>query len=109
MKKFKGKSILVTGSCGTVGSELVKQLLADDLYSPQEVIGIDNNESALFFQDQEYLDDSRAHFYVVDIRDRDALTNVTKSIDIVFHCAAMKHVILSERSPDQCVQTTLIQ
>ena len=107
MKKLKGKSILVTGSCGTVGSELVKQLLADDLYSPQEVIGIDNNESALFFQDQEYLDDSRAHFYVVDIRDRDALTNVTKSVDIVFHCAAMKHVILSERSPDQCVQTNI--
>jgi len=107
MKKLKGKSILVTGSCGTVGSELVKQLLADDLYSPQEVIGIDNNESALFFQDQEYLDDSRAHFYVVDIRDRDALTNVTKSVDIVFHCAAMKHVILSERTPDQCVQTNI--
>lgn len=107
MKEFKGKSILVTGSCGTIGSELVKQLLADDLYSPQEVIGIDNNESALFFQDQEYLDDSRAHFYVVDIRDRHALTNVTKSVDIVFHCAAMKHVILSERSPDQCVQTNI--
>jgi len=107
MKKLKGKSILVTGSCGTVGSELVKQLLTDDLYSPQEVIGIDNNESALFFQDQVYLDDSRAHFYVVDIRDRDALTNVTKTVDIVFHCAAMKHVILSERSPDQCVQTNI--
>lgn len=107
MKKFKSKSILVTGACGTVGSELVKQLLTDDVYSPNEVIGVDNNESDLFFQDQEYLDDSRAHFYVVDIRDRDALVNITKGVDIIFHCAALKHVILCERSPDQCVQTNI--
>ena len=107
MKKFKGKSILVTGSCGTVGSELVKQLLMNEVYSPKEVIGIDNNESALFFQDQEHLEDARAHFYVVDVRDRDALNNITKSVDIIFHCAAMKHVILSERSPDQCIQTNI--
>jgi len=107
VKKFKGKSILVTGSCGTVGSELVKQLLMNEVYSPKEVIGIDNNESALFFQDQEHLEDARAHFYVVDVRDRDALNNITKSVDIIFHCAAMKHVILSERSPDQCIQTNI--
>ena len=107
MKKFENKSILITGACGTVGSELVKQLLTDDEYSPCEVIGVDNNESALFFQDQEHLNDSRAHFYVIDIRDRCALTNITKGIDIIFHCAAMKHVILSERSPDQCIQTNI--
>jgi len=107
MKKFEGKSILVSGSCGTVGSELVKQLLMDDVYAPKEVIGIDNNESALFFQDQENLKDTRAHSYVIDIRDRDALTNITKGVDIIFHCAAMKHVILSERSPDQCIQTNI--
>ena len=107
MKKFKDKSILVTGSCGTVGSELVKQLLGNDVYSPTEVIGIDNNENALFFQDQEHLNDSRAHFYAVDVRDRDALTYITKNIDIIFHCAAMKHVILSERSPDQCIRTNI--
>ena len=107
MKKLSGKTILVTGSCGTVGSELVKQLLVDETYNPDEIIGIDINESALFFQDQEYINELRAHFYVVDIRDRDALTNVMAGVDIVFHCAAMKHVILSERSPDQCIQTNI--
>ena len=50
MKHFYGQSILVTGSCGTVGSELVWQLLNGDAYDPKEVIGIDNNESELFFQ-----------------------------------------------------------
>lgn len=107
MKKFTGKSILITGSCGTVGSELVKQLLLDNSFSPKELIGIDNNESALFFQDQKYLNDKRAHFYVTDIRDRDALVNMMQGIDIVFHAAALKHVLLCERSPEQALQSNI--
>ena len=107
MKKFEGKSILVTGACGTVGVELVKQLLSDSDYAPKELIGIDNHESELFFLDQKYLKDSRAHFYVTDIRDKDELVNKMRGVDIVFHAAALKHVILCERSPEQAVQTNI--
>ena len=106
-KQFEGKSILVTGACGTVGTELFKQLLTCDDYAPNEIIGVDNNESELFFLDQKYLDESRAHFYVTDIRDRDELTNKMSGVDIVFHAAALKHVILCERSPEQAVQTNI--
>lgn len=108
MKLFKNKRILVTGACGTVGSELVRQLLSDSKYGPLEVLGIDNQESALFFEDQTYLNDSRANFFVVDIRDRDELSKRMKGIDIVFHTAALKHVIMCERSPDQAIQTNII-
>jgi FlaA1/EpsC-like NDP-sugar epimerase len=107
MKKFEGKNILVTGACGTVGSELVKQLLDNSKYAPEELIGLDNNESELFFLDQKYLDDSRARFYVTDIREKDELVNKMRGIDIVFHAAALKHVILCERSPEQAVQTNI--
>ena len=107
MKKFEGKSILVTGACGTIGTELTKQILTDSRYAPRELIGIDNNESALFFLDQRYLNDPRAHFYAMDIRDRDALTEKMRGVDIVFHAAALKHVILCERSPEQAVQTNI--
>lgn len=107
MNKFAGKSILVTGACGTVGAELVDQLLTDDQYAAGELIGIDNNESALFFLDQRYLTKPHAHFYVSDIRDRDALMDIMKGVDIVFHAAALKHVILCERSPNQAVQTNI--
>lgn len=107
MKKFEGKSILVTGACGTIGTELVKQLLTDNTYAPRELIGIDNNESALFFLDQCYLADPRAHFYVTDIRDRDALIEMMREVDIVFHAAALKHVILCEKSPEQALQTNI--
>lgn len=104
---FENKSILVTGACGTVGSELIRQLLTQPEYAPAEVVGIDNNESQLFFLDQQYLKDNRANFFVADILDRDELTRKMAGIDIVFHCAALKHVILCERSPEQAVQTNI--
>lgn len=105
---LNNKRILVTGACGTVGSELIRQLLINSEYSPEEVIGIDNNESQLFFLDQSWLNDSRARFFVADMRDKDELRKRMDGVDIVFHAAAYKHVILCERSPDQAVQTNII-
>jgi len=102
---FSEKIVLVTGSCGTVGSELIRQLLTR---TSCHVIGIDNNESKLFFQDQEYINNKRAYFFVTDVRDFEALSQKMVKVDIVFHCAALKHVILCERSPEQAVQTNIV-
>lgn len=107
MSFVDGKKVLVTGSCGTVGSVLVNRLLTDHLYNPKEVIGIDHNESALFFQDQRYLADPRAHFFVADVRDRDKLIHDCRGIDVIFHAAALKHVVMCERSPMEAVQTNI--
>lgn len=107
MSVLQGGRILVTGACGTVGSELIRQLLDNPAHSPAEVIGIDNDESALFQLDQRYVDDARARFFVADIRDRDEVIRRMRGIDHVFHAAALKHVILSERSPDQAVRTNI--
>lgn len=107
MKIFDGKSLFITGSCGTIGAGLVKQLLNNPKYNPKEVIGIDNNESALFFQDQQFLNDSRAKFFVADVRDKGELSKRMRGVDIVINAAALKHVILCERSPEQAVQTNI--
>ena len=56
MKSFKNKRILVTGACGTIGSELVRTLIQSDQYLPAEVIGIDNNESELFFRNNGFIE-----------------------------------------------------
>ncbi|MDC1247401.1 polysaccharide biosynthesis protein [Amylibacter sp.] len=104
---FDGKRILVTGACGTVGSELVKQLLHSPDHHPIEVIGLDNSESELFFLDQHYLMDQRARFFVADIRKYKDLIEKFQGVDIVFHCAALKHVVLCERSPEQAIQTNI--
>lgn len=108
MHYFEGKRILITGVCGTVGSELIKQLLSEPEFAPAEVIGIDNNESELFFIDQKYINDSRACFYMADLRDKDTLCRKMKDVDIVFHSAALKHVVLCERSPYEAVQTNIM-
>ncbi len=104
---INNQRVLITGACGTVGVELVRQLLTGDRYNPDEIIGIDNNESQLFFLDQQYLSDPRTRFFFADIRDRDELCRRMRGIDIVFHAAALKHVILCERSPEQAVQTNI--
>lgn len=106
--KLSNKRIFISGVCGTVGSELVKQLLTNDMYSPLEVIGVDNDETNLFFIDQEYLSDPRVNFFLVDIRDRDELLRKMRDIDYVFHSAALKHVIINERSPEQAIQTNIV-
>jgi FlaA1/EpsC-like NDP-sugar epimerase len=106
--QFQEKRILVTGACGTIGSELVRQLLTNPAFSPLEVVGVDNNESQLFFLDQRYLHDTRAHFFIADIRDKQEMIRRISGIDIIFHCAALKHVIVCERSPAQATQTNIL-
>jgi FlaA1/EpsC-like NDP-sugar epimerase len=103
---FNDKRVMVTGACGTVGSELVRQLLED--YQAEELIALDNNESALFFLEQQFSKHDEAHFFLADIRDCSKLSKIMNGIDVIFHAAAFKHVILCERSPFEVVQTNII-
>jgi len=100
------KRVLVTGACGTIGRELVQQLLVS--YRVGELVALDNNESELFFLEQLFGDYPEASFFLADVRDRDKLNNKMQGIDVVFHAAAFKHVIFCERSPFEAVQTNII-
>lgn len=106
MNYLKNKRILVTGACGTVGRELVRQALEE--FEVAECIGIDNNESELFFLDQEFGADGRGKFFLGDVRDRDKLMRRLRGVDVVFHAAALKHVGLCERSPFEAVQSNIL-
>jgi len=107
MHYLSGKNILITGVCGTVGSELARELLEGDDYNVGKLVGIDNNETELFFIDQRFLNDARASFLLADMHDQASLTDAMEGIDVVFHTAAFKHVILCERSPNQAVNTNI--
>lgn len=108
MNKFlANKRVLVTGVCGTVGREITRLLLSGEFGELDEMIGIDNNESELFFVAQEF-SQSRAQFFLRDLRDFPGLYEVCRKVDVVFHAAALKHVGICETSPSEAVQTNII-
>lgn len=104
-QKWSKKRVLITGVCGTVGSELLKQLVALDAES---IVGIDSNESELFFATQPYRNNDNINFYLCDITNKSELRRLFKGIDIVLHAAARKHVILCEKSPSEAVRTNIV-
>jgi UDP-N-acetylglucosamine 4,6-dehydratase/5-epimerase len=102
--EFRGKDILVTGGCGSIGSELVEQLIK---FKPSRIRVFDNNESGLFNLKQK-LNSSLIRILVGDIRDKERLRFAIKGCDIVFHAAALKHVPLCEYNPFEAVSTNVL-
>lgn len=105
-EQFINRRIAVTGACGTVGKELVRQIMEG--CTPDELLCIDNNESELFFLEQQYSTYGNATFFIADVRDRLRMASLFKGVDVVFHAAAYKHVILCERSPMEAAQTNVM-
>jgi len=103
------KRILVTGGAGSIGRELVKFYLKDS-----SIICIfDNNEDGLFRLKSELYQEfpsfhHKLRYFLGDIRDQKRLINAFKDVDIVFHCAALKHVALCEYNPSEAVATNII-
>ncbi|SOB60772.1 conserved protein of unknown function [Pseudodesulfovibrio profundus] len=103
---FKNTKILLTGGCGTVGRELIRQFSTE--HSIDQLVVLDNNESALFSLKEKYRDRNDISFFLCDMRDADTLQSRFKGIDLVIHTAAYKHVILCEQSPNDAIQTNII-
>ncbi|RJR46508.1 MAG: polysaccharide biosynthesis protein [Deltaproteobacteria bacterium] len=101
---FRDKVILITGAAGTIGKEIVRQLLATEA---REIRLIDNNESELFYLGNKYRHHGPVTLYLGDVRDEKKLLNVTQGVDLIFHLAALKHVGLSEYNPFEAVQTNI--
>ena len=104
------KTILVTGAAGSIGSEIVRQLLN---LQPKKVILLDQAESALYDLNQELIRKNKSkntEIIVGDITRKERLTNIFKSFrpEIIFHAAAYKHVPLMENNPTESIRTNLL-
>lgn len=102
---FKDKTILVTGGCGSIGSEIVRQLAA---FCPKMIKILDINESGLFYLQHDLKEYDNIRYLIGNIREKDRVKLAMKNVDIVFHAAALKHVPLCEYNPYEAVQTNII-
>lgn len=100
---YEGKTILVTGGVGSIGSELVRKLLE---YNPKVVRILDNDETGLFDLREE-LQSKKIRVFVGDIKDKERVKRAIEDVDIVFHAAALKHVPLCEYNPFEAVKTNV--
>lgn len=106
---FNQKKILLTGCGGSIGSELVNEVLK---YNPKHVLGLDINEENIFTVNQKISknkEKDKCKFYVCDIRNKKKLSFLTKKFkpEIVIHAAALKHVSISESNQDEVVNTNI--
>jgi len=100
---YKDKTILVTGGVGSIGSQVVKNLLNLD---PEVVRILDINESKLFEFEEDF-DSRKVRTFIGDVRDKSRLEKAIEDVDIVFHAAALKHVPLCEYNPFEGVKTNV--
>lgn len=104
--KLNKKTILVTGGTGSIGGEIVKQLLD---YDVKKVI-IFSRDEIKHFLTKKRLIDNRIETVVGDIRDYQSVNKVFElyDIDLVYHTAAMKHIVMCEDFPLESVKTNII-
>ena len=94
----------MTGGSGTIGARLVDHQLVRE---PEVVRVLGRDETKQFYQRQRYGGRRDVRFLIGDIRDRDRLLRATEGIDVVFHCAALKHVESGEYNPFEAAQTNV--
>jgi FlaA1/EpsC-like NDP-sugar epimerase len=110
INQLNNKTILVTGAAGSIGSEIVRQVIK---FNPKKIILLDQAESPLYEMEMELHDKYKQQQYEIvmgDIRNKDRMENVFKTFapSIVFHAAAYKHVPMMENNPSESIFTNVL-
>ncbi|UYP48049.1 hypothetical protein NEF87_004334 [Candidatus Lokiarchaeum ossiferum] len=103
---FQDKSILVTGGTGTIGSEIVIQLLK---YNPKVIRILSNSENELWEMKVKLESHTKKlRFLLGDIRDYKRVKKAMDEMDYVFNAAAIKHVPISEYNPMEAITVNVL-
>ncbi len=108
---FEGKTVLITGAAGSIGSEIARQVSA---LSPERLIVCDQTETGLYDIEyelnQKFNLGKRLKVYIGDVRDEISMRNLFSKYqpNIVFHAAAYKHVPMMEHHPCEAIKNNVI-
>ena len=107
---LEGKSVLITGAAGSIGSELAHQIMRFKL---GKLLLLDNNENETYFLQMELMKKKPLFpiiFLINDIKERDVLETIWKNHqpEVVFHTAAHKHVPLMEENVAEAVRNNIL-
>lgn len=110
-KKLTGKTVLVTGAGGSIGSEICRQVCN---FNPRKILLLGHGENSIYQIDMELRNKYKDNFEIVpiiaDIQDRERIFEVMEEQrpDVVYHAAAHKHVPLMEYNPKEAVKNNVI-
>lgn len=105
-----GKRILVTGAAGSIGSEIIRQILK---CHPEQLILCDQAESPLHemqLEIEDHFPGNSCKFMIINIQNYGRLKNMfdTCRPEIIFHAAALKHVPMMEHNPSEAILTNVL-
>lgn len=110
-EKLTGKTILVTGAGGSIGSEICRQV---SKFKPKKLVLLGHGENSIYGIDMYLRNKYQTEFEIVpviaDVQDRSRIFEVmeTHNPDVVYHAAAHKHVPLMEYNPKEAVKNNVI-
>ena len=106
----EGKTIMVTGGGGSIGSELCRQIVAND---PGKLVIVDIYENTTYELEMElrrYYPDVDFEVLIASVRDYDRMETIFEKYrpEVVYHAAAHKHVPLMETSPNEAIKNNCL-
>ncbi len=107
-KEVHNKVVLVSGAAGSIGSEIVRQLIK---FKPKKIIALDQSETPLYELEQELINYNDIIEPVIgDVSNKDRMIRVFEAFqpEIVYHAAAYKHVPLMELNPCEAINTNVV-
>ena len=104
---YKDKTVFITGAGGSIGAELLQQILCLPV---RKIVAFGHGENSIHTLLQTVGGDSRFEYVIGDVKDQDKIMCEVQRFkpDIIFHAAAHKHVPLMEEYPDEAIKNNIV-